>query len=195
MARTDSRGPASQEKPQNLKRGDDSAALMLAAQAGDQEAYRVLLESLQPLLRSYVKRRLRDEEAIADVCQDVLLTMHRVRHTFEPGRAFEPWFYAIARSRFIDHLRRRRRRGDLEVSGEEAPELIAEEPSAGWEMFLELLESLPESQREAFSMLKIEGLSIEDAAARAGVTVSALKVRAHRAYGALRRGLLGSGED
>ncbi len=178
-----------------MKKADDFAALMLAAQAGDQDAYRALLEALQPLLRGYLKRRLRDEEAISDVCQDVLLTMHRVRHTFEPGRAFEPWFYAIARSRFIDHLRRRRRRADLEVPGDDSPPLVAEHQSLGWGMFLELLETLPESQREAFAMLKLEGLSVEEAAARAGVTVSALKVRAHRAYSTLRRALLGSAEE
>jgi RNA polymerase sigma factor (sigma-70 family) len=175
-----------------LKRGDDFAALMIAAQAGDQEAYRALLEALQPLLRAYVKRRLRDEEAVADVCQDVLLTMHRVRHTFEPGRAFEPWFYAIARSRFVDHLRRRRRRGDLEVSSDDGPELAAQEEPTGWNRFLEVMETLPASQREAFSLLKIDGLSVEQAAERAGVTPAALKVRAHRAYGALRSALLGS---
>lgn len=175
-----------------MKTGDDYAALMLAAQGGDQQAYRALLEALEPELRAYLKRRLRDEEAVADVCQEVLLTMHRVRHTFEAGRAFEPWFYAIARSRFIDHLRRRRRRGDLETHEDHAPESVAEEPVFGWSRFLELLERLPASQREAFSMLKLEGLSVEEAAGRAGVTPSALKVRAHRAYGALRQALLGS---
>lgn len=175
-----------------MKRSDDFAALMLAAQAGDQDAYRALLEGLTPLLRSYLKRRLRDEEAVADVCQDVLLTMHRVRHTFEPGRAFEPWIYAIARSRFVDHLRRRRRRGDLEVPVDAGPESVAEEETAGWGRVLELLEALPATQREAFAMLKLEGLTVEEAAGRAGITPSALKVRAHRAYGALRRALLGS---
>jgi RNA polymerase sigma-70 factor, ECF subfamily len=177
-----------------LKKGDDFAARMLAAQAGDQDTYRSLLEDLQPLLHSYLKRRLRDEEAVADVCQDVLLTMHRVRHTFEPGRAFEPWFYSIARSRFIDHLRRRRRRGDLEVASEEGPESVAQQQAFGWEQFLELLESLPSAQREAFAMLKLEGLTVEEASARAGVTPGALKVRAHRAYSTLRRALLGSEE-
>lgn len=175
-----------------MKTGDDYAGLMLAAQGGDQAAYRTLLEALEPQLRSYLKRRLRDDEAVADVCQDVLLTMHRVRHTFEPGRAFEPWFYAIARSRFIDHLRSRRRRGDLEISADDAPETVAEEAAFGWNRFLELLERLPASQREAFSMLKLEGLTVDEAAGRAGVTPSALKVRAHRAYGALRQALLGS---
>lgn len=189
MARRSGASPGAGEP---LRQGDDFAGWLHAAQAGDQEAYRRLLEAVQPLLRSYLQRRLRDEEAVADVAQEVLLTMHRVRHTFEPGRAFEPWFYAIARSRFIDHLRRRRLRGDLEVAGDDLPEAAAEEPAVGWDHFLELLESLPASQREAFSMLKIEGLSVQEAAERAGVTPSALKVRAHRAYGALRRALLGS---
>jgi RNA polymerase sigma factor (sigma-70 family) len=179
-----------------LTKSADFAAWMLAAQAGDEDAYRDLLEALAPLLRSYVKRRVRDEEAVADICQDVLLTMHRVRHTFEPGRAFEPWFYAIARSRFIDHLRRRKNRGDLEVTtidGVDALDrLVAADEPAGWDRFLELLDALPASQREAFAMLKLDGLSVEEAAGKAGITVSALKVRAHRAYGALRRGLLGS---
>ena len=178
-----------------MKEGGEFGALLLAAQGGDQDAYRDLLEGLRAPLHSYLRRRLRDEDAVEDVCQDVLLTMHRVRHTFEPGRAFEPWFYAIARSRFIDHLRRRRRRGDLEVSTdavEGLPEKVAEAESVGWDRFLELLESLPAAQREAFAMLKIEGLSVEEAAARAGVSATALKVRAHRGYGALRRALLGS---
>lgn len=180
-----------------MKRNEDFGALLLAAQGGDQDAYRDLLEGLRVPLRAYVRRRLRDEDAVEDVCQDVLLTMHRVRHTFEAGRAFEPWFYSIARSRFIDHLRRRRLRGDLEVSTDATdslPERRAEAEGLGWDHFLELLETLPAAQREAFSMLKIEGLSVQEAAERAGVSTTALKVRAHRAYGALRRALLGSEE-
>jgi RNA polymerase sigma-70 factor (ECF subfamily) len=172
----------------------DFGALLLAAQQGDAEAYRALLEGVQPLLHAYLRRRLRDDEAVADVSQDVLLTMHRVRHTFEAGRTFEPWFYSIARSRFIDHLRRRRLRGDLEVSTENAPENVAGHEALGWENILEVLETLPASQREAFTMLKIEGLTVQEAAERAGVSVAALKVRAHRAYGILRRAILGSDE-
>lgn len=173
--------------------GRDFGALLLAAQRGDQDAYRALLEGVQPVLRGYLGRRLRDPDAIEDVCQDVLLTMHRVRHTFEPGRAFEPWFYAIARSRFIDYVRRRQRRR-AEVLRDEPPEGHDEGPSADWERFLDVLETLPSSQRQAFSMLKLEGLSVAEAAERAGVSVAALKVRAHRAYGAIRRALLGDEE-
>jgi RNA polymerase sigma-70 factor, ECF subfamily len=115
-----------------------------------------------------------------------------VRHTFEPGRAFEPWFYSIARSRFIDHLRQRRRRERMIEATEEVPEPVAESEPLGWDRFLDVLETLPAQQREAFSLLKLDGLSVEEAAERTGASPSALKVRAHRAYGAIRSALLGS---
>ena len=164
--------------------------LMQAAQAGDQEVYRRLLEKIQPIVFRYVRRRISPDAAAEDVCQDVLLTVHRVRHTYEPSRPFEPWLYAIARSRVIDHLRKVRRISGAEVMMEVLPEL----PQSGAEMTpdsaLEILEQLPAAQREAFMMLKIEGLSTREAAERAGVTVSAVKVRAHRAYNALKKRLL-----
>lgn len=165
---------------------------MLAAQQGDQEAYRTLLERLSPILQRYLSRRMFAADAVDDVSQDVLLTMHRVRHTYDASRAFEPWFFSIARSRLIDYMRRTKRIGSHELATDELPDRADEqEPgSPGWEQFLEILEQLPASQREAFCLLKIEGLTTVEAAERAGVSVSALKVRAHRAYGRLKEGLL-----
>jgi RNA polymerase sigma-70 factor (ECF subfamily) len=164
--------------------------LMAAAQGGDQEAYRRLLAIIQPIVFRYVRRRVPSNSAAEDVCQEVLLTIHRVRHTYDPQRPFEPWLYAIARSRVIDHLRRARRISGAEVMMEILPEI----PQIGGEMTdesaLEILDRLPTSQREAFVMLKIEGLSTREAADRAGITVSAVKVRAHRAYNALKKALL-----
>ena len=161
--------------------------LMGAAQEGDQEAYRRLLATIQPIIFRYVRRRIPSDAAAEDVCQEVLLTIHRVRHTYDPQRPFEPWLYAIARSRVIDHLRRARRISGAEVMMEILPEI----PQIGGEMTgesaLEILDRLPAAQREAFMMLKIEGLSTREAAERAGITVSAVKVRAHRAYNALKK--------
>jgi RNA polymerase sigma factor (sigma-70 family) len=165
------------------------AACMAGAQAGDQAAYRELLEAVQPMVYRYVRKRLRTDAAAEDVTQDTLLTMHRVRATYEPARPFEPWLFAIARSRLIDHLRRSRRISAVEVLTDKLPETPASLPLADGQVAFELLEQLPASQREAFFMLKLEGLSTEEAAARAGVSVSALKVRAHRAYKALRKAL------
>jgi RNA polymerase sigma-70 factor (ECF subfamily) len=165
-------------------------AWMAAAQRGDHDAYRQLLEAVQPMVLGYVRRRIESEAAAEDVTQDVLLTMHRARHTYDPERPFEPWLFAVARSRLIDHLRRRRRVSAIEVLTDTLPEIAATASAETvGDSALEILDRLPATQREAFAMLKLEGLTTEEAAERAGVSVSALKVRAHRAYKALRRAL------
>lgn len=163
---------------------------MAAAQKGDERSYQLLLESVQPMVFRYVRRRLNSESAAEDVCQDVLLTVHRARHTYEPGRPFEPWLFAIARTRLIDHLRKERRIGASEVMMDTLPEIPQAPGETTADTVFEVLERLPPAQREAFAMLKLEGLSTEEAAERAGVTVSALKVRAHRAYTAIKKAFM-----
>ncbi|MFQ5352713.1 MAG: sigma-70 family RNA polymerase sigma factor [Candidatus Binatia bacterium] len=167
----------------------DLSSLMAAAQKGDEAAYRTLLEAVQPVLMRYVGRRLFSENAVEDVCQNILLTVHRVRHTYTPDRPFEPWLYAIAKSRLIDHFRRERRHASHAAGTEEMENLVAEPQSSGLERLHALLARLPDNQRRAFSMLKLEGLTTEQAADQEGISVSALKVRAHRAYTALKHAL------
>jgi RNA polymerase sigma-70 factor (ECF subfamily) len=162
---------------------------MTAAQKGDERAYQLLLETIQPIVFRYARRRLRTDENASDVCQEVLLTLHRVRHTYEPGRPFEPWLFAIARTRLIDHLRKERRISAAEVMMDVIPEVAQAGAETTAESVFEVLERLPETQREAFAMLKLEGLTTEEAAEKAGVTVSALKVRAHRAYTTIKKAL------
>lgn len=161
------------------------AAWMERALGGDREAYRALLSDIQSDLARFVRRRVHDPQEVDDIVQDVLLVIHRARHTYDPSRPFEPWMYAIARNTTIDAGRRKTRRGRREILTEELPEVAAgaetnEAPLAA------ALDQLPPSQREAFSMLKIEGLSVEAAAERAGVTPGTLRVRAHRAYRSVR---------
>lgn len=162
---------------------------MACAQTGDREAYRAVLEDVGPLLLAWLRRWLPDAADLADVYQDTLVHLHRARHTYDPARAFEPWLFAIARHCAADHARRRRQRA-WEVLVDELPEAVAESELDRYAL-ADALRSLPRPQREAFSMLKLEGLSVGAAAARAGVTPGALKVRAHRAYRALKA-LLGS---
>ena len=138
----------------------------------------------------YLRRRLSTDAAAEDVAQDVLLTVHRVRETYEPSRPFEPWLYAIAKSRMIDHLRKEKRLRAWQVTVDVLPEVPSEAETADGKRLFDALEGLPESQRDAFTMLKLEGLTTEEAAERAGVSLSALKVRAHRAYAALKRALV-----
>lgn len=103
------------------------------------------------------------------------------------GRPFEPWVLAIVRNIAADYTRRRWSRATWEELVAQLPERLADASNAAAPGPEILLARLPPDQREAFSMLKLEGLSAEAAAARTGVSVGALSVRAHRAYKALRR--------
>jgi RNA polymerase sigma-70 factor (ECF subfamily) len=120
--------------------------------------------------------------------------LHRARHTYRPERPFEPWFWAIARNALIDAMRSRRVRALREVPLDDSADGPAVEPPRSLAISPELqraLESIPRAQRQAVELVQIEGLSVSEAAARAGTTPGALKVRAHRGYRALRR-LLGT---
>jgi RNA polymerase sigma-70 factor (ECF subfamily) len=118
--------------------------------------------------------------------QEVWLRIHRVRHTYRPGAPLLPWLYSIAHRVRVDNYRRRRR-----TSREIGVDVLPEPPShgswpAGGPEFGDLLASLPESQREVLSMLKLDGLSIEEIARATVSTPSAVKQKAHRAYTRLR---------
>src|SRR5215475_1341407 len=171
-------------------RGRRRAEWMARAQDGDREAYRALLDDVRPLVLAWLRRWLDDEADLADVYQDTLVHLHRARHTYDPARPFEPWLFAIARNAAADHGRRQRRERAWETSVDDLPE-VALEGEAFEPALADALRALPQPQREAFTMLKLEGLSVGAAAERAGVSPGALKVRAHRAYKALRA-LLGS---
>ena len=164
---------------------------MLAAQRGDGASYEKLLLDLIPTLRQMVRARLWDADPVEDVVQNVLLSIHRARHTYRPERPLLPWLRAVTRNAVIDHLRERARRGareslrpEVEAVAEDAELPLLRDALSG--PLAEALRRLPPAQRQAVELLQLEGLSVVEAAARAGVTPGALKVRAHRGYRALR---------
>lgn len=165
---------------------------MAAAQDGDAKAYERLLEELLPEVRSLVRRRLADDAAVEDVVQNTLLAIHRSRHTYRPERPFGPWLRAVARNAFLDHARVRSRRVEREVPLDATPEPAAEEAPLPLERerlspdLERALAQLPAAQREAVELIQLQGLSVAEAAVKAGVSTSAVKVRAHRGYRALR---------
>lgn len=170
------------------------SAWMSAAQAGDAEAYRRLLTTIQPRIRAMVRARIQDAAAAEDVVQNTLLSIHRGRATYRPERAFMPWMRAITRNSIIDHFRERKRRGEREthLDVEAWPDENAGTRPEDAVLAPELeaaLDALPEKQREAVILIQVEGLSVAEAALRAGVSPGALKVRAHRGYRALRDAL------
>ncbi len=161
------------------------ARWMERVQRGDREAYDELLTDMAPPLLRFLRRRIADAHELEDVFQDTLMAVHRARHTYDPSRPFEPWLFAIARHVAVDHFRHRVALTSREVLVEVLPERGTDADPRN-PCLAEALDRLPPAQREAFEMLQLEGMSVATAAARAGITTGALKVRAHRAYKALR---------
>ena len=168
--------------------------------AGDDEAFECVYDVLAPFLLRYLRRRVNREDLAQDLLQDTLLHLHRGRGTFITGAAVLPWSYAIARRLLCDARRHERRSvpvveiedicGAQEAGGEHSPEelLIARQIC---DCVNRSLEEMPTLQRTAFTLLRVEGASTRDAALQLGTTVTAVKLRAHRAYEALRRSMRG----
>ncbi|GGJ32540.1 sigma-70 family RNA polymerase sigma factor [Neoroseomonas lacus] len=170
-------------------------AWMVAAQAGDARAYDRLLRDCLPLLRAIARRRIRDSHEAEDAVQDTLLTIHRMIATYDPDRPLRPWIVAIAERRCVDRLRRRGRGAGRETPIDDHAETLAapagetgEERIAGRQL-REAVAELPESQRTALRLAKLEDLPLAEASRRSGLSIGALKVATHRALRSLRRRL------
>ncbi len=171
------------------------SAMMAAAQAGDGVAYQALLRDCIPVIKSIARRRGVVADRIDDVVQDVLLTIHRARQTYDPSRSFTAWLSVIADRRAIDLLRRISRQDVREVHAPLAFEGHADhsaDPAQGLAhadataAAARALASLPTRQREAVQHLVLEERSLVDAAALTKRTKGSLKVNLHRALKALR---------
>lgn len=156
-------------------------ALMVRGLAGDSAAYSALLRRLAEALRTYFRRRLfRQPHEAEDLVQDVLMAIHAKRATFDQAQRLTAWVYAIAQYKLIDYLRRARRRG-VAVPIDDETQLFTETGDAAASADVEaLLEHLPEKQRQTIRLVKLEELSVREAAAKAGISESDVKVSVHR---------------
>ena len=170
------------------------SALMVQAQAGNGAAYATLLRECRPLLRRICGKRLRDPAEAEDAVQDALLTVHLIRHTYDPARPFRPWLTAIADRRAIDRGRHhaRRARHEVALGADTAAENAVAPPQPDFLAAAHLrtaMAGLPATQRIALSLTKLEELALAEASQRSGMTIGALKIATHRAIRALRQRL------
>ncbi len=180
----------------------DRRKLMAEAQAGNGDSYRALLKGCVPLVRAVARTAGVPADRIDDAVQDVLLTIHRVRNTYDPARPFDPWLVSIAKRRAIDITRGVGRRQSREVYDEAAYEAHPDHQDDG-EAALdsrdqasalhEAIARLPEAQQQAVRHLSLGERTLAEAAALTGRSEGALKVNLHRALHSLRR-LLGQEE-
>lgn len=170
------------------------AAWMAAAQAGDRRAYEKLLADSVALIRAIARRQGVAPDGVDDVVQETLITVHRVRHTYDPGRSYDAWLSAIASRRAIDALRHRGRRDSRELhddvaldnhpDGDDASAATESEQRA--QRLHAAIAELPPGQREAVEQLGLRERSPGEAAELTGRSAGALKVNLHRALKALR---------
>lgn len=170
---------------------------MRAAQGGDQAAYRRLLAEVAPWIRATAIAMLRDRAEAEDAVQDALLTLHQVRHTYDPDRPFKPWLATVARRRILDRMDATRRRvarhAPIEAAEHVAGETFGGDGAKEHEKGIRADElrtaiaALPPGQRQALELLKLQEKSLVEAAAMTGLSVTALKVATHRAIASLRK--------
>lgn len=170
---------------------------MMESLKGDQRSYRLLLEESARMLSEYFRTRIYRQDLIEDLIQDTLLSIHRARSTYNPSLPYTNWMYSIAYRRYIDYVRKQSRIDRMELSGETILPLIANqekedpEDTIDREAVLRAIKDLPERQKEIVRMLKIDGLSVKEAASILDMSETALKVAAHRAYKKIRAKLSG----
>jgi len=168
-------------------------AFMREAQDGDRVRYAELLRELLVPLRRFCRRRLPTSEDAEDAVQDILVTIHKARATYDPSRPFRPWLVTIARRRISDRLTALRRAG-YHAPLDEASEVTSDGDAAnkpdGVLTAAELqaaIAALPAAQRSALELTKLKELSLAEASAISGQSIGSLKVATHRAVAALRR--------
>ncbi len=164
-------------------------AQFLSGLAGDARTYATCLSELSRLLRSFLRKRLQAApDEVEDLVQEVLIAIHNQRHTFDAAQPLTAWAHAIARFKLIDFFRRRGVRGEQVDIDDVEDELVAHDDHGAQDAkrdVLALLDELPPKHREAIHWVKIEGLSIAEAAAKTGQSESSVKVNIHRGLKAL----------
>lgn len=165
--------------------------LMARSLDGDKHAYATLLRETARLLRPFLARRLNSAAEVDDVLQEILLSVHKARHTYDGKRPYQPWAYAIAKFRLQDHLRAHyadhlRQAVELSEVENNLQEPVTES-GISYESISGEVEKLPPKQAAIVQMLHQDGYTAKEVAEKIGMKESAVKVAAHRAYKILRK--------
>ena len=173
-----------------LQAGEDRLrSQLLQGLGGDAAAYQAFLQAMGAHLRAFFKRRMASlPDDIEDLVQETLLALHNQRHTYHHRQPLTAWVHAIARYKLIDLFRARGGRESLHEPLEDDLQVFAASDTDACDARRDLgrlLEQLPDHQRLPIMHMKLEGLSVIEAAAATGMSESAVKVGVHRGLKAL----------
>ncbi|MGH7932224.1 MAG: RNA polymerase sigma factor [Candidatus Binataceae bacterium] len=154
----------------------------------DREAFRALVNEIGPVLAAFLHRRVADTNELEDVCQETLLQIYESRHTYSAHRPLEPWLFAIAQHVSTRHFHRYLLRANRETLSY-APEASATCQGQLVVKLRDLLRRLPQFQSEAFVMMKVEGLTFDEASRRTSTSIGTPKARVHRTCASIKKAL------
>lgn len=167
--------------------------LMRLSQTGNEQAYRQLLQAIAPVIERFAYYKVNDRSIIDDIVQDSLISIHMLRHTYDPKRPILPWITAITSARAIDVFRKNHRHWKREVNDELILQQIIDE---SYDNNLEheeavcqlngLLKHLTSSQRQIVELVKLNELSLDETSKKKGRSIAAIKSLLHRALITLR---------
>jgi RNA polymerase sigma-70 factor, ECF subfamily len=164
-------------------------ALMLEAQKGNSKMYTQLLEEISAYLHPYILFKLGKEDSVSDLVQDVLISLHKARFTFDANYPLKPWLFKIVQSRLIDYYRKSKRNVECKATLEDTECLTISAEAEISQLELNELQRalglLAQDQRDILVAIKIDGKSIKQIAKDKLMSESAVKVAAHRAYKSL----------
>lgn len=162
--------------------------LFVRAMEGDDLAYQTFLLSAETFVDRYLKRlggAQVPRESLADIRQEVMLSIHQKRHTYLPERPLLPWLYAVTRYRFIDHYRAiKRRPPQIPLD-----DIYAQDESAETVGLEEIMAVLTVPQQELLRLVKVEELPYTTVATQLNISVDNVKVRVHRIMKTLKQKL------
>ena len=159
---------------------------MLATQNGDKASYAQLLAAIELLAQRYLASRLAVRDDAGDLVQEILISIHKARHTYDASKPFYPWMYAISRYRLQDYLRRyyrlrARETGESLTPAEDTHAQNPEQTAGDKELSERLLSYLKPKQRRIVEMLYLEGNSAKEVSDEMDISVSDVRTSAHRA--------------
>ena len=186
----------SKGQPESREWEDKLRRYMMRYQAGDGSSVEELVHRLSSSLFSYFMAPQLSLSDVEDLVQECWLRIHRSRHTYRATEPLLPWIFAIARHTMLDERRRRRRRSAREVLLADPQDLASHATAETSHVpdVVGLLRRLPAGDRDLLLLLKVTGMTMEEAARATSSSVAATKQRAHRAYARLRA-FLAAGEE
>ena len=170
------------------KKYAEITALLLAGLGGDQAAYGKFLSTITPMLRRMVSKKLAQVD-VEDVVQEILISIHKARHTYDGARPIMPWLASIASFRITDHLRKhysQMRHQTCDITDYENILHDVTEEASNNESVDELLKDTPEKHKRILTLMHVEGYTAKEIGKQMGMNESAVKVAAHRAIKKIR---------